>query len=57
MPSVSAAARVLRPAEWGRLGGMAAVIVALNGCGWGIFVFTVMPDRTISVAAVASIPG
>jgi len=35
----------LRMTEWTRLGGMAAVIVALNGAGWGIFVFTVMPHH------------
>jgi high-affinity nickel-transport protein len=44
----TAGARVgngLRPAERGRLTGMAAVIVALNAAGWGIFVFTVLPHH------------
>jgi nickel/cobalt transporter (NiCoT) family protein len=35
----------LLPAERGRLVGMAAVIIALNAAGWGIFVFAVMPHN------------
>src|SRR5487761_619313 len=38
-------APALRMTEWARLGGMAAVIALLNGAGWGIFVFTVMPHH------------
>jgi nickel/cobalt transporter (NiCoT) family protein len=36
-------ARVLRPGERGRLAGIAAAILALNGAGWGVFVFSVLP--------------
>jgi high-affinity nickel-transport protein len=32
-------------AEWRRCGGMALVIAALNGLGWGIFVFAVNPHH------------
>jgi high-affinity nickel-transport protein len=35
--------RALRPGEWARLGGMAAVIVAVNALGWGLFVAVVLP--------------
>ena len=35
----------LTPAEWGRLGAMAAVIAALNAGGWGIFAFAVAPHH------------
>lgn len=35
----------LHPSEWGRLGLMALVILALNGFGWGIFVLTVLPHH------------
>jgi nickel/cobalt transporter (NiCoT) family protein len=38
-------ARALHPSEWARLGVMALVILALNGFGWGIFVFTVLPHH------------
>ena len=38
-------ARALTPAEWGRMGVMALVILALNGFGWGIFVLTVLPHH------------
>jgi nickel/cobalt transporter (NiCoT) family protein len=38
-------AHALRPAEWGRLGVMTLVILALNGFGWGIFIFTVLPHH------------
>ena len=33
----------LSSAEWRRFGGMAAVIVALNASGWGIFLFAIQP--------------
>ena len=36
-------ASALRPGEQGRLGAMAAVILVLNGAGWGVFVFSVLP--------------
>ncbi|HXZ78062.1 MAG TPA: HoxN/HupN/NixA family nickel/cobalt transporter [Streptosporangiaceae bacterium] len=36
-------ASALRPGELGRLGAMAAVILVLNGAGWGVFVFSVLP--------------
>ncbi len=36
---------VLSPAEWGRSGGMALVILALNALGWGIFVFAIQPHH------------
>jgi nickel/cobalt transporter (NiCoT) family protein len=35
----------LSPGEWARFGGMGAVIVALNGLGWGIFLFAVLPHH------------
>jgi nickel/cobalt transporter (NiCoT) family protein len=37
--------RALRPAERARLSLMALVILLLNAGGWGIFVFTVMPNH------------
>jgi high-affinity nickel-transport protein len=50
MPHVTAAstprirlAHALKPAEWGRMGVMTLVILALNGFGWGVYVFAVMP--------------
>jgi nickel/cobalt transporter (NiCoT) family protein len=38
-------AAALRPGERGRLAGMAAVIVMLNGAGWGLFVLSVLPHH------------
>ncbi len=38
-------AAALRPREMGRLAGMAAVILALNGAGWGVFVISVLPHQ------------
>jgi nickel/cobalt transporter (NiCoT) family protein len=38
-------ARTLRPRERGRLAGMAAVIIMLNGAGWGLFVLSVLPHH------------
>jgi high-affinity nickel-transport protein len=35
----------LSPAEWGRMGVMTLVILALNGFGWGIFILTVLPHH------------
>jgi high-affinity nickel-transport protein len=35
----------LSPGEWGRVGGMAAVIVLLHLLGWGIFVFAILPRQ------------
>jgi nickel/cobalt transporter (NiCoT) family protein len=35
----------LTPAEWLRFGGMALVILAINGLGWGIFLFAVDPHH------------
>ncbi len=35
----------LTPGEWGRFGGMAGVILALNVLGWGIFVLGVQPHH------------
>jgi high-affinity nickel-transport protein len=40
-----AARAALTPAEWGRFGGMALVILALNVAGWGIFIFAVEPHH------------
>ncbi len=40
-----AIADALHPSEWARLGVMTLVILALNGFGWGIFVFTVLPHH------------
>ncbi|MGH3122023.1 MAG: hypothetical protein ACRDND_13490, partial [Streptosporangiaceae bacterium] len=40
-----AARGALSPAEWGRSGGMALVILALNALGWGIFVFAIQPHH------------
>ncbi len=31
--------------EWGRLTAMAAVIIAMNVLGWGIFIFAIMPHH------------
>ena len=42
---LGAVAGALTPAEWGRLGAMAAVIAALNASGWGIFVFAIVPHH------------
>ena len=38
-------AHALNPAEWGRLGMMTLVILALNGFGWGVFIFAVLPHN------------
>ena len=35
--------RALSPAEWWRVGGMGATVVALNLVGWGIFILAVLP--------------
>ncbi len=35
----------LHPAEWARIGLMSLVILLLNGLGWGIYVFTVLPHH------------
>jgi high-affinity nickel-transport protein len=35
--------RVLTPKEWGRLGGMATVIVAMHVVAWGIFLVEILP--------------
>ena len=35
----------LEPREWGRLAVMFAVVIAVNGLGWGIFVLYVMPHH------------
>jgi high-affinity nickel-transport protein len=35
----------LEAREWGRLAAMLAVILAINGLGWGIFVLYVMPHH------------
>lgn len=40
-----AAGAALSPAEWVRLGGMAAVIVVLNAAGWGIFLLAIGPHH------------
>ena len=37
----------LEAREWGRLAAMGAVIVAINGLGWGIFVLYVMPHHFV----------
>ena len=37
--------RALRSREWARLGGMAAVIAAINALGWGLFVVVVLPHH------------
>jgi high-affinity nickel-transport protein len=42
---LSAVRGALTPAEWGRSGGMALVIAALNVLGWGIFAFAVEPHH------------
>jgi high-affinity nickel-transport protein len=38
-------AQALHPSEWARVGVMTLVILALNGFGWGIFIFTVLPHH------------
>jgi len=38
-------AHALHPGEWGRLGMMTLVILALNIFGWGIFIFAVLPHN------------
>ena len=40
-----AIAHSLHPSEWGRLGVMTLVILALNGFGWGVFIFAVLPHN------------
>lgn len=42
---IAAVCRVLSPGEWRRVGAMAAVIVGLHVLGWGVFVFTVLPQH------------
>ncbi len=37
--------RNLNPREWGRLTAMTVVIIALNGLGWAIFIFAIMPHH------------
>ncbi|HTJ69209.1 MAG TPA: HoxN/HupN/NixA family nickel/cobalt transporter [Actinospica sp.] len=44
-PSRSSVIHALQPGEWGRLGMIALVVLAINGFGWGIYVFTVMPHH------------
>jgi high-affinity nickel-transport protein len=39
------AVHALEPREWGRLGLIALAVLAINGFGWGIYVFTVMPHH------------
>ena len=38
-----AISRALKPAEWGRMGVMTLVILALNGFGWAVYILAVMP--------------
>jgi high-affinity nickel-transport protein len=38
-------AHALTPAEWGRMGVMTLVILSLNGFGWAIFIFAVLPHH------------
>ena len=38
-------AHALHPSEWARLGVMTLVILGLNGFGWGIYIFTVLPHH------------
>ncbi|HEY6624227.1 MAG TPA: HoxN/HupN/NixA family nickel/cobalt transporter [Acidimicrobiales bacterium] len=49
MDSVSTRARRIRhaltPKEWGRLGGMSAVVVVVNVMGWAIFFLAVVPQH------------
>ena len=40
-----AARGALSPAEWARLSGMSAVILALNLLGWGIFAVAIQPHH------------
>jgi len=35
----------MSPAEWGRIGGMFAFILAVNAAGWGIFALYVLPHH------------
>jgi high-affinity nickel-transport protein len=42
---VRAVRNALSPAEWGRFGGMALVILVLNAGGWGIFLFAIEPHH------------
>jgi high-affinity nickel-transport protein len=37
--------RALRPREWARLGGMAAIIAGINALGWGLFIGVVLPHH------------
>jgi high-affinity nickel-transport protein len=43
MARTRAIAHALKPAEWGRMGVMTLVILALNGFGWAVYIFAVMP--------------
>ena len=42
---IRAISQALHPGEWGRLGLMSLVILALNGFGWGVFVLAVLPHN------------
>jgi high-affinity nickel-transport protein len=44
-PRLRAVRSALEAREWGRLAAMLAVILAINGLGWGIFVLYVMPHH------------
>jgi nickel/cobalt transporter (NiCoT) family protein len=35
----------LNPREWGRLTAMTLIILAMNGLGWGLFIFAIMPHH------------
>jgi nickel/cobalt transporter (NiCoT) family protein len=49
VPSAGSKLRTVRsaltPAEWLRFGGMALVVLTINGLGWGIFLFAVNPQH------------
>jgi high-affinity nickel-transport protein len=45
MARLTALRGTLSRREWGRVGAMGAVIVALNVAGWGIFAFAVLPHH------------
>jgi high-affinity nickel-transport protein len=45
MPALASLRAALAPAEWRRLGAMAAIVVALHLIGWGILVYVVDPAQ------------
>ena len=45
MARYKALRQALSPREWGRMGAMGIIIVAMNLAGWGIFAFAILPHH------------